>query len=130
MKANESIDFNLLVGQQAKLYLHKPDANCFQLGSVTFECIEDENDGYRSMMEEVKIKDTSASTGKNKFLALVTIGKEDGESSDIYKLTDDNGHVWLKFGTDHTDDYYPCFVFRWQPIIPKDLKDFIAKLNK
>tara|TARA_Y100000310_G_C20125841_1_gene553567 strand:- start:51 stop:242 length:192 start_codon:yes stop_codon:yes gene_type:complete len=25
------------------------------------------------------------------------------------------GHVWLRFGTDNTDDYYPYFVFRHVP---------------
>lgn len=27
----------------------------------------------------------------------------------------DNGHLWLQVGTDHGEDYYPCFTFRYQP---------------
>lgn len=27
----------------------------------------------------------------------------------------DTGHAWLTVGTDHGDDYYPCFTFRYQP---------------
>lgn len=50
----ETINFDYLVGQTASLYQCN-DVNCFQLGSVIFEAIEDENDSYRSMMDGVRV---------------------------------------------------------------------------
>jgi hypothetical protein len=26
----------------------------------------------------------------------------------------DTGHVWLQVGTDHGDDYYPCYTFDYR----------------
>lgn len=27
----------------------------------------------------------------------------------------DTGHIWLQIGTDHGEDYYPCFTFDYKP---------------
>jgi len=33
-----------------------------------------------------------------------------------YEFRDiEDGHMWLKIGTDYADEYYPCFVFRYTP---------------
>ncbi|MFA6087447.1 hypothetical protein [Mucilaginibacter sp.] len=103
-----TVDFDNLVDSEATLYLCM-DNNSFQLGSVVFEVIEDESDGYRSAMSEVTIVNTSAKTDNP--LDTVKIHKAD----DCYLLTSTiTGHVWLQFGTDYSDSYYPCFVFAWE----------------
>lgn len=33
----------------------------------------------------------------------------------VFEALEDDGHVWLRIGTDNTDDYYPSFVFFYQP---------------
>ena len=39
-----------------------------------------------------------------------------GYDTEGWQLVDvATGHVWLTFGTDRMDDYYPCFVFQWNP---------------
>lgn len=35
----------------------------------------------------------------------------------------DTGHVWLTVGTDHGDDYYPCFTFRYSPDPSKRIEE-------
>lgn len=117
----ETIDFDTLIGQTGKLYLCADQSpNTFQLGRVIFEVVEDESDGYRSMMRHVLIKSKSASVAHNTVLATVLIRK--AISNDMYRtfegyeLMDVNtGHAWLKFGTDNNDDYYPCFTYYWTP---------------
>lgn len=38
-----------------------------------------------------------------------------GSENDLYHIADRDGHVWLSWGTDDTDDYYPSFVFDYSP---------------
>ena len=52
------IDFTTLVGEKASLY-YTSILYSFQLGTVLFEVVEDENDGYRSMMQCVKVVSTT-----------------------------------------------------------------------
>jgi len=33
----------------------------------------------------------------------------------MHYLTDENGHVWLTFGTDMNEELYPLFVFTYDP---------------
>lgn len=114
-------NFEDLIGSKANLFLQKPESNQFQLGSVVFEVIEDESDGYRSSMQEVKIVTTQAPC--KVLLAVVTIGRTNPDNEDIYTLIDDTGHEWLRFGTVNTDDYYPSFHFNWQPKESNELKE-------
>jgi hypothetical protein len=118
----ETIDFDTLIGDTAKLHLCVDQSpNCFQLGSVVFEVIEDENDGYRSMMDKVVIKQTDARSSENTVLATVVIKNAISNGDWItdfkgYELVDVNtGHSWLRFGTNNTEDYYPSFRFDWTP---------------
>lgn len=32
------------------------------------------------------------------------------------EVIDRSGQVWLRLGTDYSDDYYPCFVFEYNPV--------------
>ena len=43
------------VGLEADFY--GVDCNCFKLDNCVFEAVEDESDGYRSMMSDVRMKD-------------------------------------------------------------------------
>lgn len=114
------VDFKTLVGEKASLY-YTNMANYFQLGSVVFEVIEDENDGYRSAMKEVKIHGNNVP--KVGFLAEVEIKELNTEVSGFELVDTKDCHCWLQFGTNYTDDYYPCFVFNWTPKTPEnDLK--------
>jgi len=36
-------------------------------------------------------------------------------STYMHYLTDENGHVWLTFGTDMNEELYPLFVFTYDP---------------
>lgn len=127
MKTGNEVNFDTLVGEKATLFLTPSTANRFQLGSVIFEVIEDENDGYRSAMEAVKIVNDNAP--KKVLLAEVTIGKTSVINECIYTLIDSSGHEWLRFGTDNADDYYPSFHFNWSPKETEDI-ELIKKLIK
>lgn len=110
-----SIDFSKLEGTKANLY-HNNRINQFQLGSVIFEVIENEDDGYRSSLKEVAILDTNAIKLSNNFLAEVVIKNGNKDNFEGWLIEDENdGHIWLKFGTDNVDDYYPTFTFYFNP---------------
>lgn len=97
------------------------DNHCFKIGSKVLEVLEDESDGYRSCLGSVEIKDpkdlnffrTSIDT-----VIIVSVEIKDGFYGYELRSTADN-HVWLRFGTDHADDYYPSFVFNYEPRPPR-----------
>lgn len=97
--------------------------NTFQLGlgdtKLTYEAVEDPDDGYRSYLETIKCVDESGIYFRTP-IAMVTIREADsnnyGRHFNGYQLVDvENGHVWLTIGTDNNDDYYPCFTFEYTP---------------
>lgn len=107
---NINIPIEELVGHKGNLY-YCNELNQFQLGTVMFEVMEDEGDGYRSAMERVAVISVDAPLKQH--IAEVQIcqsGSDDG----IYELRDTkDDFVWLEFGTDTiSDSYYPSFVFR------------------
>lgn len=111
----KSIDPDKLLGLKANLY-YVNELNRFQLGSVLFEVIEDESDGYRSYYAQLQVIDTERKKNPGDFLAEVEIVKVNREQQfDGYQIQDADGHVWIEFGTDNYDDYYPCFVFNTNP---------------
>lgn len=99
------------------------DGNYFKLDDIVFEVVEDEDDGYRSAMEGVRIvTDKRVVEEKliffDKMICKVVI--KDDDEYDGYKLVDDSGHIWLRFGTDSSDSYYPCFMFVYEAKEDKD----------
>lgn len=89
--------------------------NQFRIGDTTWLVVEDECDGYRSCLGEIKMPDGSTTILFNAPIARVRIE----DRGDIYVLVDTtDGHVWLQFGTDNADDYYPGFVFDYSPKEP------------
>ncbi len=108
--------FDALVASGKLLRFHGVDNNCFRLGKEVFEAVEDENDGYRSSLDNVRLRDDSSltffRTSITKVCAVDVDGTSDGDSFRGWRLVDTSGHVWLEFGT---ENYYPCFIFRYTP---------------
>jgi hypothetical protein len=100
------------------------DSHCFKLNNYVFEAVEDPDDGYRSCMAEIQMKDNI----DNLIFFGTPIGRVRVEECsretnyadgirclDGYKLVDiEDGHVWLRFGTDESESYYPSFFFNYQ----------------
>jgi hypothetical protein len=119
--------FEALVGDGKFYPFHCLGNNKFELNYSIYEAVEDPDDGYRSCLGAINraFKDD----GYHDTVARVTVTlvrehhKTDYDSEyawEVYKLTDKDGHVWLTFGTDNIDDYYPGFIFDYQPKPPKD----------
>ena len=118
-----------MVGQ--RFYFYGVDNNRFKLNNTVYEVIENEDDGYRSMLESVIVSEYeiySFITAKDNIffdtplteVTVVKVGESKNDdrwyySFDGWQLVDDDGHVWLTVGTDNSDNYYPLFTFRYQP---------------
>lgn len=103
-----------LVGKEFAFY--GVDNECFKLGDQVFEVLENEDDGYRSYLGSVEVVDREGLIFFRQPLATVTVEEFDDGSNEGYRLVDTaDGHVWLSFGTDYYDDYYPMFRFEYQP---------------
>jgi hypothetical protein len=95
------------------------DNNCFKLDSVVYEAVEDEEDGYRSCLGCVETRDVESKIFFRTPVARVVIENANEGSFEGYKLTDlHDGHEWLRFGTDNSDDWYPSFTFDYTPKPP------------
>jgi len=98
------------------------DNNTFRVGvggeALTFEAVENESDGYRSMLEAVLLRGDTGVFSSAPFcrVTVIVAPESAGEYGygpfDGYQLVDDSGHVWLTLGT---DNYYPSFTFRYTP---------------
>jgi len=101
--------------------------NSFRLDGTVFEVVEDANDGYRSAMERLAIIGPVSGLFSVP-IAKVRVDVDENTSSECWKLVDaDDGHVWLRFGTDNYDDYYPCFVFDYEPKTPKEESNHMSE---
>jgi hypothetical protein len=108
------MNFEYLVGQEFAFY--GVDANNFKLSVGVFEAIEDESDGYRSYLGTIELKDPVGLVFPA--LPIATVRVEDTSTDDYngYSLVGvEDGHVWLRVGTDNYADYYPCFTFDYSP---------------
>lgn len=92
------------------------DNNEFKLDDVVYEAVEDPDDGYRSCLGSVEVSKSEGLFWKLPLgtVKIVAEGFHCGFEGWSFVDTQD-GHVWLRVGTDHSDDYYPCFVFDYQP---------------
>ena len=92
--------------------------NRYKLDDTVWEAIEDPSDGYRSYLDSVVC--TGESGPGDIFFpdALDTVYVSETQEKSFVgweiKSTSDH-HVWLRFGTDSYDDYYPCFIFQYEP---------------
>jgi len=87
----------------------------FKIGRHVFEVIEDENDGYRSYLDSVESRKDENLVFLGRSFATVVVEEEYDGYFEGYVLRDtSDNHIWLRFGTNNTDDYYPFFVFEYQ----------------
>lgn len=122
-----SIDLSRIADTDREFNFFGAHSNMFKLDSITFEVIEDPDDGYRSHMDSVVITmDENLNGFFDRPLAKVklksendVIGQDDLEVYGVfdgYSLRDvEDDHIWLLFGTNNTDDYYPGFHFEYMP---------------
>lgn len=108
------------------------DNNCYKLGNACWEAIEDEADGWRSYLGSIeRINESVKGLIFSQFpLATVFIRPNEELGSSGFDLVDAKDcWIWLSVGTDYHDDWYPMFVFRYNPK-PVDWgtwKDFISE---
>ena len=114
--------FRALAGLELDYYGADEGDSTFKVDGIVFKILEDPNDGYRSMLGAIDYTDQHASIFFGSALARVRIEVYDGDDADGYGMNQGyalvdiaDGHVWLEFGTDNYDDYYPMFVFRHYP---------------
>jgi hypothetical protein len=107
--------FDHLIGKRLPFY--GAQNNMFKLGSTVFEAVEDQNDGHRSMMKDLRIVSREVTGFFHKPVAIVMVQKIETSLFEGYELRDEAGHVWLKLGTtDHDGDgHYPVFTFEYEP---------------
>lgn len=104
--------------------------NYFKLGDTVFEAIEDENDGYRSHLDTITLVNRSTSTVFSRFpLANVFIKCTLRDDIQVRLVDEEDNHVWLEIGTDYSNDYYPSFIFHYNPK-KQPYKDFTPKCPK
>jgi len=87
---------------------------------VTFEIREDPEDGYRSSMDGVFFPDKPALFFEQPIAQIqirkrVTKPEDHDDDPETWELVDKDGHIWLEYGTHHSDSYYPSFVFDYSP---------------
>ena len=105
----EILNFDDLIGKNFKFY--GATEHQLKLDDMIWEVEEDACDGYRSMLGPISRKVSNAIFFKRPIAKVKVTG-----GGNEYLLTDvADGHVWLRFGTDNADDYYPWFVFDYQP---------------
>lgn len=107
------MDFKKTLGKTYKFYgVHD---NSFKIGPYIFEAVEDPDDGYRSYMTCIESRKDENLVFLGRSFARVLVEEYSVQEFEGFQLVDvDTEHVWLRFGTDHCDDYYPCFVFQYQ----------------
>ena len=118
--------FKNLEGAVLDYYGADTGDNTFKIDDIVFKVLEDPDDGYRSHLGAIDYTDNHSSLFFSQSIAQVIIetyhgrNEEYSEGDQGYQLVDvEDGHVWLEFGTDNTDDYYPMFAFRQMPKEPK-----------
>ena len=108
------------------------DGNCFALDGHVYEAVENEDDGWRSYLDSVRV-DPGIHLFFSAPLATVRIehynalchGTLYNDRDRGFRLIDtQDEHVWLEVGTDLYNSWYPLFVFRYHPKInPKEVKE-------
>jgi hypothetical protein len=90
--------------------------NQFKLDDTVWEAMEDPDDGYRSHLGCVMVRPESQTIFFQTSLGRVRLFHRATSENDFYQIVDmSDGHIWLTFGTDQSDSYYPCFTFRYEP---------------
>lgn len=95
------------------------DGYRFKLNDITWEVLEDPDDGYRSSLGTVEI--TTEGIFYREPIAIVKLEEDPDQYNVGFRLVDEevDGWIWLSFGTNHEDSYYPSFYFNFSPM-PKE----------
>lgn len=89
-----------------------------RLDGKVYTAVEDPSDGYRSSMDRLFVDDSQI---KNEFPPIRVLARMKGDDNwggvnkTIELLDMVTGKVVAEFGTDNTEDYYPCFVSAFSP---------------
>jgi hypothetical protein len=106
------------------------DNHTFKIGDETgtyvFEALEDESDGYRSYLGSVQLHDKQLKSlifFQTPIATIKIIDNTNDRVKEVYQFVDvdpaHHNHVWLEFGTDNADDYYPIFTFYYEAYYDK-----------
>jgi hypothetical protein len=134
-----------LLGGSYDFYGVDNNAFCIGVGGarVVLEAVEDPSDGYRSYfgcfrtssVDKIFFREPIARVlleegGLSNRTYFSNRWNDDGTENppsdeDLREMSSnfngwvlrdtETGHVWLTVGTDHGDDYYPCFTFSYEP---------------
>lgn len=99
-------------------YGEDKQTNCinFILDGVTYTALEDDNDGYRSAMNEVRVSDAALGNSFPPVQVMCVMRQDEYKTFDILDCYDvRNGKRVLSVGTDYNDSYYPSFVSDFTP---------------
>ena len=107
------LTFDDTVGKTFKFY--GVNCNCFKLNTMVWEAIEEPEDGYRSYLDSVERADCTLVFPQRAFARVRVEDADDGYFNGWQFVDEEDGHVWLRFGTDNYDDWYPYFVFDYRP---------------
>jgi hypothetical protein len=96
------------------------DGTCFRLGPVWYEAQEDPSDGYRSYLGSLvpvaPARHLISPSEPVCWVQIVDLTAGEGYTqAKGFCMMDRDCHVWLRVGTDNSDDYYPFFVFQYDP---------------
>ena len=95
------------------------ESNRFRLDDTFWEAIEDEVDGYRSLLDTIEVIDKDKIDKTLLYdspIANVYVRKTKTDEFNGYEFVDvADGHIWLSIGTADYDRYYPLFVFDYIP---------------
>ena len=131
-----SIDLDSLIAKGATYMLHAVDTatNMFKLGNLVLEAVENPDDGYRSSLRDVVVHPSK--TLKANIPPVEVFVRQSSGLTDGHEIVSKDGYVLLEIGTNHTDSYYPCFVFSYTPYgaaveqRKKDLSDRLLRIAK
>jgi hypothetical protein len=112
--------FEELAEQKKVLDFYGMDNNFFKLDDQIYQAIENESDGYRSYLGEIKpISDEEADSNFIFFqnavdrVTIVDVSNETFHGYEIVAIEDK--HTWVRVGTDNVDDYYPMCIIWYHP---------------
>ena len=119
--------FKALFGMDLDYYGADEADSTFKVDGIVFKALEDPDDGYRSYLGAIDYSEQHSSIFFKSAIARVRLERfeiekrDDEDSMHVraqagYRLVDlDDDHIWLTFGTDYYDDYYPYFIFKHTP---------------
>ena len=90
----------------------------FMLDNITYEAIEDPDDGYRSYCSEIKIsyEKPKYTFPDYEILCKMKPCNEYGDEHEVLVGIDlDTGDIIFEIGTLYVNDYYPCCHFEYHP---------------